>query len=42
VRRRVAAMIDDVYGLDGAAEAHGLVEAGRSAGRLVLKPSQIN
>jgi acryloyl-coenzyme A reductase len=38
-RGRITAAVDDVYGLDGAAKAHGLVEAGRSTGRLVLKPN---
>jgi len=38
-RGRIRPMVEDVYGLDGAAEAHGLVEAGRSTGRLVLKPN---
>jgi NADPH:quinone reductase-like Zn-dependent oxidoreductase len=41
-RGRVTAMIGDVYCLDGAAEAHGLVEDGRSTGRLVLMPTRIN
>lgn len=38
-RGRIKPMVDDVHGLDGAAEAHALVEAGRSTGRLVLKPN---
>ena len=41
-RRRITAVVDDVYGLGGAAEAHALVEAGRSTGRLVLMPARIN
>jgi acryloyl-coenzyme A reductase len=40
-RGRIKAAVDDVYGLDGTANAHGLVEAGRPTGRLVLKPNQI-
>jgi acryloyl-coenzyme A reductase len=38
-RGRIKVAVDDVYGLDGAARAHGLVEAGRSTGRLVLRPN---
>jgi D-arabinose 1-dehydrogenase-like Zn-dependent alcohol dehydrogenase len=38
-RGRIKPMVEDIYGLDRAAEAHGLVEAGRSTGRLVLKPN---
>jgi acryloyl-coenzyme A reductase len=38
-RRRVKAAVEGVYPLDGAAEAHRLVEAGLSTGRLVLKPA---
>jgi acryloyl-coenzyme A reductase len=38
-RGRVKPMVENVYGLDGAAEADGLVETGRSTGRLVLKPN---
>jgi len=38
-RRRVRAAVEAVYPLDGAAEAHRLVEAGLSTGRLVLKPA---
>jgi D-arabinose 1-dehydrogenase-like Zn-dependent alcohol dehydrogenase len=37
-RQRVRAAVEAVYPLDGAAEAHRLVEAGLSTGRLVLKP----
>jgi D-arabinose 1-dehydrogenase-like Zn-dependent alcohol dehydrogenase len=37
-RGRIKAMVEDVYDLDRAAEAHELVEAGRSTGRLVLRP----
>jgi acryloyl-coenzyme A reductase len=38
-RGRIKPMVENVYGLDGAAEAHGMVETGRSTGRLVLKPN---
>jgi acryloyl-coenzyme A reductase len=38
-RGRIRPMVDDVYGLDRAAEAHELVEGGRSTGRLVLRPN---
>jgi acryloyl-coenzyme A reductase len=38
-RRRVKAAVEAVYPLDGAAEAHRLVEAGLSTGRLVLNPA---
>jgi D-arabinose 1-dehydrogenase-like Zn-dependent alcohol dehydrogenase len=39
-RRRIKPAVDRVYPLEGAAEAHRLVEAGQSIGRLVLKPMQ--
>jgi D-arabinose 1-dehydrogenase-like Zn-dependent alcohol dehydrogenase len=39
-RGRIKAMVEDVYSLDRTAEAHELVEAGRSTGRLVLKPTK--
>lgn len=39
-RRRVKPAIDRVFPLEGAAEAHRLVEAGLSTGRLILKPMQ--
>ena len=38
-RGRIKTMVEDVYSLDRAAEAHEQVEAGRSMGRLVLKPN---
>ncbi len=38
-RGRIRTMVENVYGLDGVAEAHGLVETGRSTGRLVIKPN---
>jgi len=37
-RGRIKPMVERDYPLDGAAEAHGLVEAGRATGRLVLRP----
>jgi D-arabinose 1-dehydrogenase-like Zn-dependent alcohol dehydrogenase len=37
-RRRIKPAVDRVLPLEGAAEAHRLVEAGLSSGRLVLKP----
>ena len=37
-RRRIKPAVERVYPLEGAAEAHGLVEAGLSTGRLVLTP----
>jgi D-arabinose 1-dehydrogenase-like Zn-dependent alcohol dehydrogenase len=40
VRQRIKPMIDRVFPLEDAAEAHRLVEAGLSTGRLVLKPMQ--
>ena len=39
-RKRIKPEVDRVYPLEGAAEAHGLVEAGLSTGRLVLTPMQ--
>jgi acryloyl-coenzyme A reductase len=39
-RRRIKPVIDRVFPLEGAAEAHRLVEAGLSTGRIVLKPMQ--
>ena len=39
-RRRIKPAVDRVYPLEGAAEAHRLVEAGLSTGRLVLTPMQ--
>lgn len=38
-RRRIKPVVEEIYPLDGAAEAHRRVEAGLSTGRLVLKPS---
>lgn len=38
-RRRIRPIVDRAFRLEDAAEAHGLVEAGRSAGRLLLKPA---
>jgi acryloyl-coenzyme A reductase len=38
-RRRIKPAVEGVYPLDGAAEAHRLVEAGLSMGRLVLEPA---
>jgi acryloyl-coenzyme A reductase len=38
-RRRIKPAVEGVYPLDGAAEAHRLVEAGLSMGRLVLEPT---
>jgi D-arabinose 1-dehydrogenase-like Zn-dependent alcohol dehydrogenase len=38
-RRRIKAAVEDVYPLEAAAEAHRLVEAGLSTGRLVLRPA---
>jgi NADPH:quinone reductase-like Zn-dependent oxidoreductase len=37
-RRRIKPVIEDVWRLEGAAEAHRRVEAGLSSGRLVLSP----
>ena len=39
-RRRIKPAIDRVYPLQGAAEAHRLVEAGLSTGRTILNPMQ--
>ncbi len=39
-RRRIKPVVERIYPLEGAAEAHGLVEAGLSTGRLVLAPIQ--
>jgi acryloyl-coenzyme A reductase len=39
-RRRIKPAVDRVYPLEGAAEAHRLVEAGLSTGRHVLTPMQ--
>jgi acryloyl-coenzyme A reductase len=39
-RRRIKPAVDRFYPLEGAAEAHRLVEAGLSTGRIVLKPVQ--
>ena len=39
-RRRIKPVVDRTYPLEGAAEAHGLVEAGLSTGRLVLTPGR--
>ena len=38
-RGRIRTMVEDVYSLDRAADAHELVEAGRATGRLVLRPN---
>ena len=38
-RRRIKPAVEGVYPLDGAAEAHRLVEAGLSMGRIILKPA---
>ena len=39
-RRRIKPAVERVLSLEGAAEAHWLVEAGLSTGRIVLKPLQ--
>ena len=39
-RRRIKPAVDRVHPLEGAAEAHRLVEAGLSTGRHVLTPMQ--
>jgi acryloyl-coenzyme A reductase len=38
-RGRIKPAVKDVFALEGAAEAHRLVEAGLSTGRLILKPA---
>jgi acryloyl-coenzyme A reductase len=38
-RRRIKPAVEKVYPLEAAAEAHRLVEAGLSTGRLVLRPA---
>jgi len=37
-RRRIKPVVERAYGLEDAAVAHGIIEAGQSTGRVVLKP----